>query len=256
MLEKGMGNMFPYQYLHLEVNNGVASMSVGVYSGNKSEKRTRGLQIIGSSMVLSVNTKPKDYVKSFSFELPNGENVGVIAASIIDNLGETNNIFIGVKKVDGKLQVLKNELFVPNPGRVGGIDNYGRITVAVGDIVYTNESPKSLNEPHPEYRLVDADNLCRYMVGLIDKDQLEKAAVNHIQALTQAEQINILKKENEDLNKRLCGIYDEWTHSKNQNIHFQNAVANFKKAIGEKKSIFFSGKLYKLSDEFFSEVAQ
>jgi len=82
---------------------------------------------------------------------------------------------------------------------LGQVYDNGTINVTIDDVVYTNSIPNDLSKPHPEYRLIDGNDLCRYMVGIIDKDQLEKASTEHVAALTQAEYIIELQNKLTDM---------------------------------------------------------
>jgi len=189
--------MDPNRFFTTKTEKGVASMGVGVLFGPKDNVRSCGVKVIGASM--KVSASKGELVKTFSIELTEEDEKGVVVVNVFDTNGQETALAIGVKKEMEKIKILMAELFVPESGRLGQIYASGRIEVIVDNIVYTNDLPKNFSEPHPEYRLVDGDNLCRYMVGIVDKDQLEKASTEHVAALTQAEYIIKLQNKITDM---------------------------------------------------------
>jgi len=187
--------MRPCTFLVGDARDSVASLAVGV--GNSSGKggtvTSDFVTVIGASMSVSINTRNDHEVRSFSLELINKEERGVVAVKVKDTKGWTTALLVGVRKENEKVKLLMSDVFVPEPGRLGQIDNDGRITVKVEDTIFTNEYPSNFYNPHPVYKLADADNLCRYMVGLVDKDGLETASMEHINQLTKDEKIASLQ---------------------------------------------------------------
>lgn len=195
--------MQPYQFLIANVRNGVATMTVGVRGLSRGGNvESDNIQLIGSSMPTSVNAGDGK-VKYFSLELASEDASGVVAVVVRDTKGWPSPVLIGVKRDGEKIEVLMHESFVPERGRLGQIYEDGRITVRVGEVIYTNKYPEKCDEPpHPEFRLVDADNLCRYLAGTINAEQLEEASLGHVQAISQT-------KYTQDMEKAVKKLSDE-----------------------------------------------
>jgi hypothetical protein len=169
-----------YGYITATALNGVGTLAI---KNGKSEE----IRIIGRSLTTSVTSGA--FVKSFSFELPNGKDRGVVALDIKDCHGHIFSILVGVRKAGNVLVVDIADSFVPDAGRLGQIFEGGRIEVVIGNVAYTNIKPRNLDQPHLEYRLADANSLCRYMVSMLDADTLLKDSVEYLTVYTKEEQV-------------------------------------------------------------------
>jgi len=261
--------MEPKDFISADAKEGVASIAVKSFVNKSGDVLSGNIKVIGASMKISA---PKEtFLKSFSLQLEKEDEKGVLAVILMDTDGQMVPFFIGVQRHEtgqNKISVSRHSIFVPDPGRMGQIDDRGRITIAVDDIIYTNKYPDNLNNPHPEYRLVDGDSLCKHMVSLIDKDQLAQASEEHIAALFQLEyiknleeQVNVLKNDPTILQS----LKDENEAGREYNGQLEKKIRElidmakvlrisaFKDYVGGKE-YFFSGPIYKALENFFAKA--
>jgi hypothetical protein len=209
MSGKGV-SMNPNNLMAVKVVDGVAM----VYScGNFSSK----IQLIGASMKTNIDN-PGMRTESFCLELGK-DSTGVFAVKVIyfDKTAKEECFLIGVRKIDNgnKIEVVLKHQYVPLPGRFVNIDDTGRIKVGVMGIVFTNFHFK-FNSGHSEYRIVHANVLCRYAAGLIDELKLKSASIEHIKAITQAEQFQNLNDRISKLENKLLSEQLENREAKNR----------------------------------------
>jgi len=162
--------------------------------------------LAGASMKTSA---PSDfYYESFSLELGDDARgvVAVVVPCFINKVSHKYFAFFFEVKKDENNGMIKFDLsspFVPLPGRLGQIDEAGRITVEVDGKIFTNKFPVTLEATHPEYCHVDANSLCRYLAGLIDKEELKEASISSTDARTLEQRLATSEKCLESLGEEL-----------------------------------------------------
>lgn len=194
--------MKPYSLLSVGCSHGVATI---VGDGKNT------ICVIGASMSTIARSGTEEYLDQISLKLGE-ENCGVIAVSVASAGSQRKSCFlINVHRDDEKIIVNLGggNYFIPLPGRMAQIYPDGRIEVAINKgFVYVNKYPEQPDETI-DFQLVDADNLCRYIAGLIDQEQLEKASTGHIEAIAQTKLIQDLKQQLEIVEKKLLAANTE-----------------------------------------------
>lgn len=216
---------------------------ISITSGAPKNPSVR-IRLIGASMWTSV--EPGEWVTSFSLEMEDGVNNGVVAVKAEMFNGDVSCCLVPVRREEGNPQMIRialDEHFIPEKGRLGQIYSDGKIEVRVGNVIYTNryDHKDELTPNSNEYRLVDADSLCKYMVSHVDVKELDRVSEGRVHSISQESCIESLRVEKRRLREDVTGLIKKLEEETTAHMQALTHARGFVAFVGAQWYLRFKG---------------
>lgn len=121
-----------------------------------------------------VGLTPGETATDVSVKLPEGYDEGIFAVRIFrgSNAG-FKSFLIPVRRAERGIVVEKDLFFDSHSDRVGDVTEEGSIRCRIGNILYSSTEIRNCPE---DYRVVDPNLLCKYLVGIVDASAINAQA--------------------------------------------------------------------------------